>query len=184
MENYVAILRGINVGGQKSVKMDELRLLFEQNACEDVKTYIQSGNVIFNHEETDQGILSDRIGKAIFQKFAFRVPIIIRAAHELEIILRSNPFLNEKKSDTTKLHVTFLDKPPDRKYADLLENMDYAPDLYHLSGREIYLFTPNGYGKIKLSNTFFENKLKVIATTRNWTTVETIYSMMGNPVKN
>jgi uncharacterized protein (DUF1697 family) len=184
LKTFVAILRGINVSGQKSVKMQDLRQLFGRNGFQDIETYIQSGNVLFNHTITDRTKLSEIIEGIIFEKYAFHVPVIVRNVSEMERIVKNNPMLNKKEYDKTRLHVTFLNKHPEQKYVDLLPAHESSTDQYMLAGSEIYLYTPNGYGKTKLSNSFFEKKLKVIATTRNLTTVETLYMLMLNPPKN
>jgi uncharacterized protein (DUF1697 family) len=177
MGTYLAMLRGINVSGQKSVIMDDLRLLLGQNGFVKVKTYIQSGNVILSHDESDQRLLSKRIEDIIFKRYQFRVPVLIRKADEIVQVLKNNPFLKENQ-DTAKIYVTFLSENPEQKYIDTLSEFPQITDRFQQKGKEVYLYIPGGYGKTKLSNTFFENKLKVTATTRNWNLVVAVSSMI------
>jgi uncharacterized protein (DUF1697 family) len=172
METYISILRGINVSGQKLIRMEELKTLYERLGFSDVTTFIQSGNVIFKTGlEIPVNALSEKIEKAIEEKYKFFVPVIIRTADEIQAILVSNPFLDEEDIDREKLHVTFLDADPQHALSvDILAN-DLFPDRFVIIGKDVYLYCPGGYGNTKLSNAFFEKKLKVKSTTRNWKTV-------------
>jgi len=171
METYIAILRGINVSGQKLIKMAALKAAFEEKGFRDVMTYIQSGNIIFRAEDKKEDALSLKVSKLIMNGFGFEVPVIIRNSSSLAGIIRSNPFLNEKGILADKFHVTFLSEAPETKRRQELEKLSFGNERFVILGREIYLYCPNGYGNTKLSNNFFENKLKVTATTRNWATV-------------
>jgi uncharacterized protein (DUF1697 family) len=172
MPTYISILRGINVGGQKKIQMEELKVLYERLDFEEVTTFIQSGNVIFKTEHHYQSsVLSEKIEKAIEEKYHFYVPVIIRNKDEIQLILSSNPFLKESSVNREKLHVTFLDKEPASEKIAAIHKYDFPPDRFHIKGKEVYLFCSNGYGNTKLSNNFFEKKLLVRATTRNWNTV-------------
>ncbi len=176
MATFLSILRGINVSGHKQIKMTDLKVLYESLGFKNVTTYIQSGNVIFENNSAKD--LSKQIDKKIFEKYNFNVPIIIRTAKEMEAIVNENPFLKEKNIEIEKLHVTYLDKEPTQENLDKIKDLNYEPDRFYIIGKEIYLYCPGGYGNTKLSNTFFENKLKVIATTRNWKTTNEIFKIM------
>lgn len=171
MESYIAILRGINVSGQKKIKMEDLRQLLAGLNFHNIRTYIQSGNVIFEHEKSDPLELAKQIEHKIFDKYGFEVPVIVKTATELEHILHNNPFLKGRKEDESRLHVTFLAEEPGQELLNKIKGTDYKPDEFIISDQAIYLFCPNGYGRTKLTNNFFENKLQVTATTRNWKTV-------------
>jgi len=172
MTTYISILRGINVSGQKLIRMEDLRKLYEGLGFTDVTTFIQSGNVIFNTvHAVSENSLSEKIEKAIEEKYSFFVPVIIRTADEIQAILLSNPFLDEEDIDREKLHVTFLDEVPNPALSADIKANNPSPDRFVIKGRDVYLYCPGGYGNTKLSNTFFEKKLKVHATTRNWKTV-------------
>ena len=170
MKKSIALLRGINVSGHKKIKMSELRLLFEEIGFQFVETYIQSGNVIFSSKEKSGEKLEAKISSGIKRKFSFDVQVIVVNPKEIEYILKTNPFLKKKK-DAEKLYVTFLSKIPSDENIEKLYLIDYLPEEYVIDGRYIYLFVPNGYGRAKLNNNFFENKLKIFGTTRNWKTV-------------
>jgi len=175
MKTYISILRGINVGGARKILMSELKALYEGLGFSDVTTYIQSGNVIFQAKDK----MSDEqaavmIKRAIFHKYAFDVPILVRTADEMQTTQRINPFLANKSLNIEKLHVTFLAEFPKEEYLASIKRFDYSPDQFVITGKDVFLHCPNGYGTTKLSNNFIENKLKVSATTRNWKTVNTL----------
>jgi uncharacterized protein (DUF1697 family) len=181
MATYISILRGINVSGQKLIRMEDLKSLYEGLGFRNVRTYIQSGNVIFNSDlNSPIPEISRKIAKAIEEKYFFLVPVIIRTAHEMNRIHSSNPFLKEAGIDNEKLHVTFLEEAPALADISALQNFNYPPDRFIINGKEIYLYCPGGYGNTKLSNTFFEKKLHVQATTRNWKTVGTLVSLASS----
>lgn len=180
METYIAILRGINVSGQKIIKMAALKDAFEASGFRNVLTYIQSGNIIFRSEGKKEDVLALKIRKLITDKFGFEVPVIIRRSTDLAGIITSNPFLKEKGIREDKLHVTFLSEVLENKRKQELEKISFGNELFFISGKEIYLYCPNGYGNTKLSNNFFENKLKLTATTRNWATVNKLLHLASN----
>ena len=171
METIISILRGINVGGINKIPMVELKAHFEKAGFKNVTTYIQSGNVVFSADKKEINSLSEKIQQLIFKKYGFTVPVIIRAVGEMESIINKNPMLKMKGIDVEKLHVTFLSAYPSEQALDKIKAYNYKPDEFIIIDREVFISCPNGYGNTKLSNTFFENKLKVTATTRNWRTV-------------
>ncbi|HEV2119280.1 MAG TPA: DUF1697 domain-containing protein [Candidatus Bathyarchaeia archaeon] len=171
MATYVALLRGINVGGQKIVDMEKLRSSFEALGYRHVRSYLQSGNVIFEAAKTSADDLSKIIRKKILSDVGFPVSVIVRTANELKKIAAHNPFLSEKSVDHSKLHVTFSAELPAEGAVGKLDSLGAFPDRFLVKGREIYLYCPNGYGRTKLSNNAIEKVLSVKATTRNWNTV-------------
>lgn len=178
MQTFISILRGINVSGQRKILMADLKTLYEKLKFKEVTTYIQSGNVVFKSEEKWKDFeLAQKIESAIYKKYNFQVPVIIRSKEELKKIISSNPFLKEKNIDVKKLHVTFLSEIPAKTNVENIGDIDFYPDTFILNGKEIYLHIPVSYGETKLSNIFFENKLKVKATTRNWNTVNKLLEM-------
>jgi uncharacterized protein (DUF1697 family) len=178
MQTFISILRGINVSGQKKILMADLKILFESLHFKEIATYIQSGNVVFKSDSknTDQQ-LAKKIEKAISANYNFEVPVIIRTKEELEKIISQNPFTKEKNIDLKKLHVTLLSTTPDKEKVEQIKGANFLPDRFVFKGKEIYLHIPDSYGETKLSNNFFENKLKVSATTRNWNTVNKLFEM-------
>ncbi|MBL7805292.1 MAG: DUF1697 domain-containing protein [Saprospiraceae bacterium] len=177
MTTFIAILRGINVSGRNMIKMPELKSLFEAMGFASVRTYIQSGNVVFSALETEEARLSAQIAETVTARFGFAVPVLARSAQEWAQILHENPFLSEKNIDPAFLHVTLLDELPRPEAAEKLMEYQYEPDRFALRGRTVYLYCPGGYGNTKLSNAFFEAKLKVRATTRNWKTMNEIHQL-------
>ncbi len=172
METYISILRGINVGGHNKIPMTGLKDLYEELNLKNIITYIQSGNVIFKFAKvpSEQG-LAKKIEKKILEKYGFDVPVIIRSLNEIENTLVTNPFLKQDGIDIEKLHVTFLSDVPQKAQLEAIKKYYHSPEKFIILGKEVYVYCPNGYGNTKISNTFFENKLKVTATTRNWKTV-------------
>jgi len=171
MKTYVSILRGINVGGKNLIKINSLREMYEGLGFLNVKTYIQSGNVVFQRVESNLEEMELLISDEILNRFTFNVPVFVREVSELKDILVQNPFLKETEEDISKLHLTFLSKVPENQFVEGIGNSSYLPDKYFIRERIVYLFCPNGYGKTKLNNSFFENKLRVKATTRNLRTL-------------
>ncbi len=177
MNTFIAILRGINLGGHKSVKMTELVKLFDALHLKNAKTYIQSGNVVFQSKDADKELMQKKIQKKISDTFGFEVPVLVRDPSEFSTVLKNNPFQKRKNIDLSKLHVTFLNGVPDKKIIDKIAEQTFASDEFVVVKQVIYLYCPNGYGNTKLSNTFWESKLKLTATTRNWKTVNELKNM-------
>ena len=179
MQTYISILRGINVSGKKKIKMNELKAVYESLDLENVRSYIQSGNVIFNDQNPDQSNLSAAIGKKLAEVFGFPVTVLIRDRDTFQRIINRNPFLAERAVDTRALLVTLLSQAPSQAALAGIEPAIDDGDQYRFSDsqEEVYLFCPDGYGRTRLSNSFFEKKLGVVATTRNWNTVNKLYEI-------
>jgi uncharacterized protein (DUF1697 family) len=172
---YAALFRGINVGGKHKVPMADLRALFEAAGATNVRTYIQSGNVVFEAPARVAPKLPERVETELERRFGFRAPIVVRTSDELATVLANNPYLRPD-SDPAKLHVVFLSGPPKAKAA--LDANRSPGDHFTLAGREIYLWLPNGAADTKLTNAYFDSTLGVITTARNWRTVTTLYEML------
>lgn len=177
MKKFIALLRGINVSGQKKIKMSGLKLLFEEIGFQNVETYIQSGNVIFSSKDLSTNKLETNISSGIKRKFGFDVRVVILTPKEIEYTLKNNPFINKKK-EIERLYVSFLSDSPSKENIQKLNSTDYSPEEYKIDGKQIYLFFPDGYGKAKLNNNLFEHKLKLNATTRNWKTIKTLSELI------
>ncbi len=175
MTTYVAMLRGVNVGGN-TLKMEWLRQACEALGLRDVQTYVQSGNIVF---ETSLGVsrLAQTLKTTIDAQTRQPVTVVVRTAAELAKVIAANPFLKQKGVDPAKLHVTFLDKASAKPPLERLDALAGKRDEYRLSGREIYLHCPINYGETKLSNAAIEKALAASATTRNWKTVTTLHAM-------
>jgi uncharacterized protein (DUF1697 family) len=170
METYIALLRGINVSGQKMIKMTDLTALLSEINFQNIRTYIQSGNLIFEYPATDQKELTGLIERKILHQYKFDVPVVIRHKTDLLKIKEYNPFL-KRNENIDKLHVTFLDNEPSNDLIEKAKETAGSSDEFEVIGREVFVFCPDGYGNTKLNNTFFEKKFKTKATTRNWKTV-------------
>ena len=180
MATYIAMLRGINVGRGKVVKMERLRTSFATLGFAEVRTYVQSGNVVFQSERKSPGELTRTIEAKIERDFGFTVPVLIKTLKELEQIVRDNPLLRVKGIDVSKLHVTFLSHAPPKTAAKVLEDLATTRERFRILNREVYLYCPDGYGISKLTNTTIEKKFSLVATTRNWRTVNALLKMAGS----
>lgn len=147
--------------------MDALRQMYCDLGFLKVQSYIQSGNVIFQSEETDTNMLEKSISHQISETFGFEVPALILTLDELSTALKNNPFIGDPDKDPTRMHLTFLSHVPDKSLLDKISPAYYAPDEFRVNGKIIYNYCPNGYGNTKLTGNFFESKLKVIASSRN-----------------
>jgi len=168
---YVSLIRGINVGGQLKIKMAELKLTYEKLGYTDIRTYIQSGNVLFEGQE---GINhAARITQAIQDHFQFKVPVLVLSKKTLTRIAQENPFLQRPEIDPTHLHLTCCITAP--ASPPHLTSIPAAPgeEAIYQNGY-IYLHLPHGYGRTKLNNNYFERLLKTPATTRNWKTIQAL----------
>jgi uncharacterized protein (DUF1697 family) len=166
------MLRGVNVGGNP-LKMAWLRETCEAMGLRDVRTYLQSGNIVFS-SALGAAKLAAMLKQTIDRQTRLPVPVIIRSAKEMADIVKGNPFLKRGGIDASKLHVTFLGdalKQPDTARLDKLAG---TRDEYLMARREILLHCPINYGETKLSNTAIEKALGISATTRNWNTVTTL----------
>jgi uncharacterized protein (DUF1697 family) len=134
--------------------------------------------VIFKSDsELSDVDLAKKIEQAVYKKYDFSVPVIIRSVKELQSVITSNPFIKEKNINLEKLHVTFLSEQPNKANVETIKKSTFPNDRFMIIGKEAYLYIPESYGETKLSNKFFENKLKVTATTRNWKTVNRLLEL-------
>lgn len=174
---YVALLRGINVGGKNKLPMKELLGLFVQAGCRDAHAYIQSGNVIFRAEPDVAAPLPGVIAARIAERFGYRVPVLLRTTEQIGDVIRHNPFIAAGAAEET-LHVLFLAERPSAASAESLDPGRSPPDAFIVRGQEIYLHLPNGAGRTKLTNNYFDTRLVTPSTGRNWRTVTTLLALM------
>jgi uncharacterized protein (DUF1697 family) len=177
MPVYVAMLRGINVGGNKRIKMDKLRTSLEALGLEEVKTYIQSGNVVFKAAKVTPAAISAKIEASILKTFGFQVSVISRTADEINKAIAGNPLLKQPGVNPEKLHVAFLSEAPAPAALKKLAELTVAPDQSRCLGRELYLYFPNGVSGSSLWKHPLDRVLSVVTTTRNWKTVNTLHQM-------
>ncbi len=174
---HVALLRGINVGGKNVLPMAELTALFEAAGCTGVRTFIQSGNVLFAAPAAVARALPGRIASGIEERHGLRVPVILRAAAELRRVAAGNPFVRPG-ADPTRLHVAFLSAAPGRAAVAKLDPARSPPDAFAVQASEVYLSLPNGAGKTRLTNDYLERTLGTTSTLRNWNTVLRLASLL------
>ena len=183
MNLFICLLRGINVSGKNKIKMDLLRQLFIETGFVGVQTYIQSGNVIFQSNLKNTLEISSLISEKIMEMFGFSVPILVLTVEELRNGLKNNPLITDLTKDYAFFHLTFLSAVPEKANIEKILEKLYFPDEFEWNGNVIYLYCPAGYGNTKLTNTFFENKLSVTATTRNWKTANELMKLVDSNFK-
>jgi uncharacterized protein (DUF1697 family) len=181
LKKYISLLRGINVSGQKKIKMVDLKTLYETLGFTDVLTYIQSGNVIFNSEIKDKFELITKLEEAVQTRYCFHVPVQICTLNDLNDVLSKLPFKNlNADEDGAKVYISFLSEKPATEKVPALQTHVVEPEKLVVNDQIVYLYCPNGYGRTKLSNTFIEKKLGVAATTRNLRTVAKLSTLAMN----
>jgi len=173
---FIALFRGINVGGKNRLPMRNLIEIFAELGCVDVTSYIQSGNVIFKAPADLARRVPTLVAKRVQGTLGMTVPIVLRSSKELEDVSRNNPFL-KTASELDRLHVAFLAELPRSTTAASLDPKRSPPDRFVLRGREIYLSLPNGVAKTKLTNAYFDSKLATVSTLRNWNTVQKLIEL-------
>jgi len=158
--------------------MKDLKVLFGKMGLSKVETYIQSGNVVFESDlKLSNADLEVKIQQAITETFGFEVPVIVRTADEWAESIANNPFWKEPNVDIDRLHLTCLKEVPSPELLEKIKLFQYLPDRYEIIGKDVFIFCAAGYGTSRLTNPFFESKLKVPATTRNWKTVIKLHEM-------
>lgn len=178
LHSWVGLLRGINVGGHKKIRMQDLRDHCESIGLIDVATYVQSGNVVFESLDDKALSVATSIEDAVRDRFGFEVPVIVRSKTEFEGVATSNPFTAEPGVDEKHLCVVFLSDEPAASILQAMEVPGQTTDRFEVMGRHIYLHCPGGFARTKLTNNFFERRLGLTATARNWKTVKTLFDML------
>jgi len=174
---FVALLRGINVGGNNPLPMANLRAMFEDARCEHVRSYIQSGNIVFEATEATATSVPKKVQSAIAKEFGFDVPVIVRSDSEWRAIMQQNPFLRAPHIDPRTLHVAILSRAPVEGF--VLDRDRCPPDKIEIAAREAYLHLPNGVARTKFTNAYLDRAFGVVSTVRNWRTVSELAKMMS-----
>jgi uncharacterized protein (DUF1697 family) len=177
MPTYIALLRGINLGGHKKIKMEQLRASLEEMGLKRVNTYIQSGNIVFQTGKAAPATLCKKIEAIIMNDFGHSVSVIVRTAEELEAAITNNPLLQEPDIDPEKLHVMFLSEVPASSALEKLQSVTAAPDRFRAVGKELHFYLPNGVAESVLMKKPVDRILTVVTTTRNWRTVNALRQM-------
>ena len=180
VSSYVALLRGVNVGGRNKLPMADLRRIFTDAGCASVRTYIQSGNVVFEAAQDLAERVPEIVTSAVREQFGFETAVIVRSSEELRLVADSNPF--DTSGDPRFLHVAFLLDTPDAAAVAGLDPQRSPPDAFEVRGRHVYLHYPNGVAGSKLTNDYLSSQLQTVSTMRNWRTVLTLLDMAGAPV--
>ena len=176
----VSMLRGVNLGPHRRIKMDALREVYESLGLADVQTYVQSGNVVFRSSERDLKKLAKRIEAAIEKKFGFRSDVILRTAAEMRDVIARNPFAARSGIEPNRYLVTFLASDPGQELRDKVRAIKADPEELHFDGREMYIYFPNGLARPKLSLPAIEKILKITGTGRNWNSVVKLLELAEN----
>ena len=177
MQIYIALLRGINVGGHRKVPMADLRELLNEIGLENLQTYIQSGNVIFQTSSKDIRQLEEKIKNAIIDHFGFEVSVMIKTRAELQTIFDDCPFTEDVKS---KSYFAILSAIPNEELVKIASEKVYENEDYHIHNNCIYFYASKGYGNAKFNLKWFENKLELNATARNYKTMLKLLSLSQN----
>ena len=171
---YVALFRGVNVGGNNKLPMKALAKIFEEAGCESVESFIQSGNIVYGCQAKTAAKLPAQVCQQIEHQFGFKTSLIARDLPEMQKIAEANPY-----EDLERAHIAFLASQPTPEQMATLDPNRSVPDRFHMVGREIYLHLPNGVARSKLTNAYFDSKLKTVSTVRNWRTVLKLLAMMS-----
>ena len=177
MPIYIALLRGINIGPHKRMKMEKLISTCAACGWTNAKTYIQSGNLVFGAPKTSPDSLSKKLEAQILADFGFSADVVARTYNELEKIIADNPLLRVRGTDPQKMHVVFLSSPPEPDAVKKLQALTLVPDQARVAGKEIYFYFPNGVSGSSLWKHPLDKVLKVSATMRNWNTVTKLYEI-------
>ncbi len=172
----VALLRGVNVGGNNKLAMRDLVAVFEALGCGDVRTYIQSGNVVARAPASAVDGLSDAVAKALRAGFGLDVPVVLRTGDALAAVVAANPYL-AAGADPATVHMMFLRDAPSAAQVAALDPARSPGDAFTVRGRDVFLHCPNGFARTKLTNDYFDRKLATVSTVRNWKTVLTLLAM-------
>jgi len=177
MKTYIILLRGINVSGHKKIKMTDLKQMLENIGMQNVQTYIQSGNIVLNVPDENVQILEKKVSDVITRNYGFEVPVLgIELASFIEIVNQS-PFSEYNDSERKNAYFVLLKNKPETQLIQSLEEENYPNESFKTTQNCIYLTCKNGYGNAKCNTNFFERKLKVQATTRNYKTMVKLLEM-------
>ena len=181
MTAFVALFRGINVGGNRKVRMEDLKALHTSLGLQDVASYIQSGNVVFTGEDTENANpaeLRKRIEESFEETFGFHSDAILRSSSELDEVIARNPFAGQAGKESKWVAVVFLAGRPDSAAQEALLKAYSGPEEIFFDGKEMYIYYSEGMGRSKLTNSLIEKKLKTVGTTRNLNTILQLQAMM------
>lgn len=179
MTTFAALLRGVNVSGHKPIGMADLRTSCEAAGLNHVRTYLQSGNVVFSASQSDPRKLAEALRARIARDFGHDVEVLVLSAKDLNRAAKSHPLWPGSQGDGALFHATFLYEPVSADQFRKLSLPARSGEQAALVGQVVYLHCPHGYGRTKLNNGYLEKVLGVPATTRNWRTVLALQDLCG-----
>jgi len=177
MTRYALLLRGVNVGTKNSLPMAELRTMLTKIGCGDVRTYVQSGNAVFD-TKLGQAETTKAIEEALERYMGRPIATTLRTRGRMKAIVDANPFAMVA-TNPAYLCVTFLSRAPTKLEIAPLHEQDFKPEMVHVAGQEIYTWHPNGQGRSPLAAALGKLPLRGAVTTRNWNTVLKLLDMLG-----
>ena len=172
---YVAFLRGINVSGQKKIKMQDLRDVLELSKLKNVHTYIQSGNIFFESDACNGRTLESEIQSIILDHFGYQVQVMVRTPQEINNIMGGIPF----DGDISKIYITLFSEVPNVELVEAIDCKKYLPEQLIVKDKVAYFYAANGAARSKMNNNFVESKLKVHGTTRNFNTMTYVQNQLN-----
>ena len=175
-QRYVALLRGVNVGGKNKLPMADLRDILAEAGCAAVETYIQSGNVVFRAALDLAEQVPEIVTRCIHRRFGYETAVVVRSREEMQQVVASNPF--DTSGDPRFLHVAFLENTPGADAVSRLDPERSPPDAFAVRGRNVYLHYPNGVARSKLTNEYLAARLQTVSTMRSWRTVLKLLEMV------
>lgn len=180
MNRYIALLRAINVGGYRKIKMQDLRNMFVAMGFENVRTYIQSGNVIFDSDESEPTVLSQSVKQQIESEFGHDVPVMIRTLEQLNDLIENNPF-DGMDVDPFRLYVTFFQEPPPKEKQQELKALSNSIEKFNFVQDELFsLVNKKTDQKVNFSNSYVEKIIGIPGTGRNWRSVNKIFEIASD----
>jgi uncharacterized protein (DUF1697 family) len=177
MATHLALLRGINVSGHNMIKMEALKTMLENLGFQNIRTYLQSGNVFVDTEEESASKVGFMIKQEIFKVFGHEVPVIVISQKDLELSLSNNPFLQEKDVDPKKLYIVFVASVLKKENIHDLKISQFKPDEAVIDENRIFIKYDVGAGKTRLELKYIEKKLNVLGTMRNLNTVTNLLKL-------
>ncbi|WP_028284268.1 DUF1697 domain-containing protein [Olleya marilimosa] len=177
METLFVFLRGINVGGHNKIAMQDLRQMLTDLGFKDVKTHIQTGNIVLKTQLNDKIAIATKIEQSILESFGLNIPTLVKTKVDLDLILKDCPFIDAEKENS---YFALLFNAPSQSQITALSAYDFPNEKFTISNQCIYLYSSVGYGRTKANSNFFENKLKIKATARNYKTLTKVMSLINN----
>ena len=177
LQKWMILLRAVNVSGKNIIKMEKLRELLGKAGFKNVKTYIQSGNIVLESDIDNPDTLAKNIENLIETNFGYQVPAIVRSEEVYSALIKNNPFKEHSFAENEKLYVSFLKNSPSDADIKIVEAYSNEKEVFKVLGSQIYVVCVKDGSKLQFSNAFLEKKLKIAATTRNWASVNKIFNL-------